>query len=205
MFHIINFFLNAHMAESANSPGGPIMLKPENRSGASMIPHYFIWILLLAHMAFTLPVKAAEPAFAARATRIIDGDSIRVTTLNYKEMEVGLHGVDCPELAQPFGMKARQFTSRHLLDREVVLEQVTVDRRGVPLVRVYIGDTPFNHTIVAAGYAWRYTAYLSSPAIGVLEKKARQERRGLWLQPDPVPPWEWRRRMNPPQAGSAVK
>lgn len=27
-----------------------------------------------------------------------------------------------------------------------------------------------------------------------LEKRARAERRGLWADADPVPPWEWRRR-----------
>jgi len=26
------------------------------------------------------------------------------------------------------------------------------------------------------------------------EDSARAERRGLWVDPDPVPPWEWRRR-----------
>ena len=108
--------------------------------------------------------------------------------------KIALHGVDSPELDQPFGSKAKRYTAERLQDREVMIQPVTRNRQGLSLAKVYLSGTLFNHAIVAAGYAWRYTAYISSHQIGVLEKEAREARRGLWLQPQPTPPWEWRQR-----------
>jgi endonuclease YncB( thermonuclease family) len=51
-----------------------------------------------------------------------------------------------------------------------------------------------------AGLAWWYRAYAHEqrPEDRQLYELAEQEvrgvRRGLWSEPDPVPPWEWRRR-----------
>ncbi|MGB5986283.1 MAG: thermonuclease family protein [Desulfobacterales bacterium] len=137
---------------------------------------------------------AAEPPFEACCIQVIDGDTFIIRTADHTEQRVRLHGVDSPEIDQPFGLKARQFTAQHLLDQWVTLQRVTEDAQQVPLVKVFISDTLFNHTIVAAGYAWRYTRYLSSPQIAVLEHQARKSRQGLWLEPHPTPPWEWRRR-----------
>jgi hypothetical protein len=32
---------------------------------------------------------------------------------------------------------------------------------------------------------------------GAKEVEAREAKRGLWADPNPVPPWEWRRRSRP--------
>ncbi|MGA7982360.1 MAG: thermonuclease family protein [Chromatiaceae bacterium] len=64
------------------------------------------------------------------------------------------------------------------------------------------GDVPQEIFLrmVRAGLAWWYRKYANeqSPADRLLyedaENKARAERRGLWTDPDPVPPWEWRHR-----------
>ena len=43
-----------------------------------------------------------------------------------------------------------------------------------------------------AGLAWWYRQYSKDASLGVLEEDARQARRGLWADPNPVPPWEVR-------------
>jgi hypothetical protein len=42
--------------------------------------------------------------------------------------------------------------------------------------------------------AWWYQRYAPNhPTLARLETEARAAKVGLWLQPDPTPPWEWRR------------
>jgi micrococcal nuclease len=50
-----------------------------------------------------------------------------------------------------------------------------------------------NHEIVRAGFAWWFQRYaLTDTELKKLEAEAREARRGLWADPKPVPPWEWR-------------
>ena len=51
-----------------------------------------------------------------------------------------------------------------------------------------------NEKMVQLGYAWVYRKYAKNPKLFGLERTAREARRGLWRDPKPVPPWEWRRR-----------
>jgi len=52
---------------------------------------------------------------------------------------------------------------------------------------------------IQAGLAWSYRAYATeqSPEDGDRYERAEQDAKakkvGLWRDPDPVPPWEWRR------------
>ncbi|MBU6433045.1 MAG: thermonuclease family protein [Nitrospirae bacterium] len=51
-----------------------------------------------------------------------------------------------------------------------------------------------NHELVKDGWCWWYRKYaLGDMVLEGVEKDARKERKGLWADPEPVPPWEWRR------------
>lgn len=41
-------------------------------------------------------------------------------------------------------------------------------------------------------YAWVYRKYSKNPDLLRLEAEAREAKRGLWFDADPIPPWEWR-------------
>jgi endonuclease YncB( thermonuclease family) len=51
-----------------------------------------------------------------------------------------------------------------------------------------------NYEIIKAGLAWWFRRYApNDKALEKLESDAREARRGLWADRDPMPPWEWRR------------
>ena len=51
-----------------------------------------------------------------------------------------------------------------------------------------------NRELVKAGMCWWYRKYPPNDIIlAGLEKEAREAKRGLWVEPNPVPPWEWRK------------
>jgi len=49
--------------------------------------------------------------------------------------------------------------------------------------------------LVKDGWCWWYRHYALGDAIlERLEREAREGRKGLWPDPRPVPPWEWRKK-----------
>jgi micrococcal nuclease len=61
---------------------------------------------------------------------------------------------------------------------------------------VFLPDgTNVNHELVKDGWCWWYPKY--APGDAELEKpetEAQETSKGLWADPQPVPPWEWRKR-----------
>jgi endonuclease YncB( thermonuclease family) len=47
--------------------------------------------------------------------------------------------------------------------------------------------------LVRDGFARRYVRYDKAGDFTDAEREAREKRRGLWADPNPVPPWEFRR------------
>lgn len=72
---------------------------------------------------------------------------------------------------------------------------VCSDRYGRTLGRVNCPGYPdAGAKQVRRGMAWVYEQYApkESPLYD-LQAQAQREHRGLWADPQPVPPWEWRR------------
>jgi endonuclease YncB( thermonuclease family) len=78
----------------------------------------------------------------------------------------------------------------------VTLHTHAFDKYGRTLADVPLADgTNVNHTLAKDGWCWWYRKY--APGDMMLEKleaEAREGRKGLWADPQPVPPWEWQHR-----------
>ncbi len=67
------------------------------------------------------------------------------------------------------------------------------DRYGRTVGVVLLPDgRSLNHELVRAGLAWMYRRYTNDQSLSDLEEEARLARRGLWVDANPIPPWEWR-------------
>jgi len=112
-----------------------------------------------------------------------------------RPVRVRLVEIDCPELGQPFGRKARQATSALCFGRTVRVDGTGVDTFGRVLGIVTLADgRSLNEELVRLGYAWWFRRYSRSETLRALEDAARAKRAGLWADRDPVPPWQWRDR-----------
>jgi endonuclease YncB( thermonuclease family) len=122
-----------------------------------------------------------------------DGDTL-VVRLEGRNQRVRLAEIDAPELHQPYGQRAREFLSGLVLGRKVHVQPVTVDtyERLVAHVRTEDGRD-LSEELLRAGLAWWYRRYSRNGHYQELERQARAERRGLWAEKDPVPPWLYRR------------
>ncbi len=136
-------------------------------------------------------VPAVHADFSGKVVGIMDGDSIMVMH-NGKVEQVRLQGIDCPKKKQPFGTQAIQFTAKMVFGKEVTVMELGRDRYGRTLGKVLLSDGRIlNHELLTAGYAWWFRRYSKDVSLGDLEDEARLAKRGLWADPDPVPPWEW--------------
>lgn len=150
---------------------------------------------LLVFLLLLLPASAW--GWSGVVSYIPDGDTIHVTLNNATTIKVRLYGIDCPESAQPGGFEATQFVRAKAYNAVVEGETVDVDRYGRQVALVSIDGKNLNGEIVEAGYAWVYTRYCTMAVckkFDASEAAARVAGRGLWAEPDPTPPWEWRKR-----------
>ncbi len=152
-------------------------------------------LLLFLQLLFPFTAATAPPeTITGTVVEVRDGDTIEVD-VGTGTVAVRLHGIDCPESAQPYGQQAARYTTRRTLGRRVTLEVTDRDRYGrlVGIVRLPDGGS-LNEALVAAGLAWWYRTYAPDDAtLRRAEQQARDAQRGLWSRAGAVPPWEWRR------------
>ena len=144
-----------------------------------------------------------------RVVAVADGDTLTILDAERQQHKIRLGGIDAPEKAQPFGQRSKENLSRLVFNKDVRVEWDKRDKykRIVGKVWVQPESCPAcpmtldaGHAQITVGLAWWYRKYAreQSPhdqgAYEYSEREARARRVGLWSNPDPVPPWEWRRR-----------
>lgn len=133
-----------------------------------------------------------------RVVGVHDGDTITLLDAEKRQHKVRLDGIDAPELGQPFGKAARLRLSGLVVNRSVVATCSKTDRYRREVCRVQIEGLDAGEEMLRSGLAWcfrRYAKELPSDRRNQyvdLETQAKFERRGLWIEAAPVPPWEWR-------------
>ena len=108
---------------------------------------------------------------------------------------IRLNGIDCPEKGQAYGKKAKQAASELVFGKKVTLQTNGTDTYGRTVADVLLRDgTHVNHELVKDGWCWWYrTSAPGDRILEELERRARASGLGLWADPHPVPPWEWRK------------
>jgi micrococcal nuclease len=149
--------------------------------------------LLLAFL--TSDPAAAVCEYQGEVVRIPDGDTIEVLHNQHPE-HIRLSGIDCPEKGQAYGDKAKQAASTLVFGKQITLRTYGLDKYKRTLADVLLHDgTNVNHELVKDGWCWWYRKYAPlDTELERLEKDARDAKQGLWAEPHPAPPWEWRKR-----------
>ncbi|GEM_PF-3039830 len=132
--------------------------------------------------------------FSGKVVGITDGDTIGVLR-DGREVVVRLNGIDCPELSQPFGQKAKQFTSDLCFNSDVRVAVVDTDKYGRIVANIFLSSgVCLNQQLVIYGYAWHYKEYSDDVTLSAFETAARNAKLGLWAGDNPIPPWDYRKK-----------
>lgn len=130
-------------------------------------------------------------------SEIRDGKTLVVTS-NKQKVTVILKGVDAPELKQEFGDVAQQHLATLILNKIVEVEFSEL-RDGNLIGKVTYKNADIGLQVIRDGVAWyavkndHNLSEVDRSMYLEAEQAARNERRGLWQDGTPMPPWEWRR------------
>jgi len=159
------------------------------------MPSFKRWCALTCLLTTLLLAPSAALAWQGVVARVSDGDTV-VVARGRKAVKLRLQGIDAPELSQPYGQQAGQYMRYLVLGKTVEVDAKETDayKRTVAVVFRLPDRLNVNETMIWQGYAWHYVRYAHSPRLAWLEDGAARAHRGLWADPRPVPPWQWRRR-----------
>ncbi len=156
------------------------------------------WLGLFLWLALSCPLGLAD-VLVGRVVAVADGDTVTVLDDSRQQHRIRLVGIDAPENRQPYGHRARQHLAERVFQRDVEVEYDKRDRYGRILGKIVLDGEDVNLMMVRDGMAWHYRQFQRDqrPADRALyaaaEREARAEGRGLWADPQPQPPWEFRR------------
>lgn len=138
-----------------------------------------------------MPISAA---IIAIVVSVSDGDTLTVRPDGGDQMKIRVAEIDAPESRQPFGAASKRSLSELCFRVRAEIRPQKTDRYGRTVARVTCRGEDASAYQVRTGMAWVFDRYVTDRSLYQLQDQARAVGRGLWSEPAPVPPWEWRRK-----------
>lgn len=135
---------------------------------------------------------AGAAEWSGRVVGVHDGDTLTVKK-GTKAVKVRLVEIDAPELGQAYGKTSKKTLSGYCFNKRAKVVWTQKDRYNRILGRVTCGAIDANAQQIAQGMAWWYVDYGIDLALNALEAQAQSLCLGLWADPAPVPPWDYRK------------
>lgn len=153
--------------------------------------------LIVCLLLFPLMLQAACEV-PGKVISITDGDTFKILDAAKQQHRIRILGIDAPEKGQPYSKAAKKHLSQLIAKKTVCLEPSETDKYQRTISKVILNDVDIGLALINSGYAWHYKKYMSNQpeadqalyAAGELQAKLSVI--GLWSEPNPVPPWDWR-------------
>ena len=177
-------------------------------------PLIIICFLLICFSFNTSSAKVIRPVYAT-IIHVSDGDSITLETKEKTKLKIRLYGIDAPEIeirnrntleivkpGQPFGRESRKHLASQVLNNNVRLEILDIDRYRRMVAIVWREDLNVNLEMIRVGMAEAYIEYLKDEPYKAqfiqAEREARDRKVGVWSQGSKYErPCEFKRRTMP--------
>jgi len=164
-----------------------------------MIRKTHLITICLFLICFSFNISSAKIIRTVYATviKVSDGDSITAETKEGTKLKIRLYGIDAPEIeirnkvngeivkhGQPFGRESRKHLASQVLNKNVRLEILAIDRYRREVAIVWLGDLNVNLEMIKVGMAEAYTEYLKDEPYRTqflqAEKQAKNSKIGIW-------------------------
>jgi endonuclease YncB( thermonuclease family) len=140
------------------------------------------------------PTVCLGERYFAPVISVLDGDTLEVLNGHHAE-RIRLSGIDCPEKGQAFGSNAKHAASALAFGKQVTVQTHGYDKYKRTLADVLLPDgLNLNQELVKQGWCWWYRKYAPGDTVlEGLENEAREAKKGLWVDPAPIPPRVFRK------------
>lgn len=135
--------------------------------------------------------------------KVVDGDSLlarKNSDTKNQKIKIRLWGIDSPEWNQPSSKESKAFMKKMVQGKYVKVEKRGYDKYGRLLAIIYLDNNQtINSLAIEEGYAWVHEYYCKEE---ICEKwlftqdNARNMKKGLWQNNDPIAPWIWKNKKN---------
>ena len=148
----------------------------------------------LALLTAGMPVSAFERV--GQIVGVLDGDTItfretgKPTDKSFEDIR--LSQIDAPERSQAFGRQARESLTALVHGKVLKIDVLGEDRHGRTMGKLRIDGVEINLEQIKRGMAWVDVKQAKDPVYEQAERQARTDHVGLWSEPNPLPPWEYR-------------
>ena len=166
-----------------------------------------IFLLLLSILATT----AHSEIIKGKVIAISDGDTIKVLDSNQNQYKIRISGIDAPEKNQALGKRSKENLSDLVFGKEVEIIWDKKDKYQRIVGKILFADPKCIRLScpkvldagleqIKSGFAWWYQKYSkdqNDEDAALYEKaegNAQKLKVGLWVDPDPIPPWDWRKK-----------
>lgn len=160
--------------------------------------HRLISLTFLLFALLSISITSSAAIITGVVVGVSDGDTMTLLVDSNKTLKVRLAGIDAPEKSQPFGAVSKSNLSSRVFGKTVTVEWNKQDKYGRILGRVIVEGTDACLEQLKSGLAWHYKQYAKeqsesiNSAYSAAEEQARIQMIGIWSEPVPTPPWEYR-------------
>ncbi len=150
-----------------------------------------------AVFAFILLFHSYCWAWQGKVVELLDADLFLISHEGQTD-RIKLYGIECPERGQPYWEQSQVLASHLVMQKMVEVTPLYVGHDGFEdaLVRIEGLRDYLNVQLISHGLAWvkpnECSAHICAEWRG-LENLARSNAIGLWADPSPIPPWEWKK------------
>lgn len=167
---------------------------PRGQSAKHFSSTAFVACLLLI-----FPARSFADVLLGRIVGVTDGDTVVLLDSARVSHKIRLAGIDAPEKGQPYSARSKENLARMIFGKQVSVEFSKHDKYGRIVGKALLDGADVDLKQIRDGLAWHYKKYEKeqSPSdrgeYADAERKAREQRTGLWEAKNPTPPWEYRK------------
>ncbi len=158
---------------------------------------YIIFCLVLFISCTSNSVNSTDSTDAkeiiGKVIKIVDGDTYDLLTSEKQTLRIRMEGIDAPEKGMPFYRVSKNYLGSLCFQKEVSAKIKETDLHDRLVASTFLDDKELGQEMIKAGFAWHFKKYSSDEILANLEIEARNNKKGLWVDPRPIAPWEIRR------------